>query len=66
MQPFWVVWSPQSGPPTVTHASPQEARREAERLANNNPGRSFHVLRLEATCSSNRFQWQEAEEYVPF
>lgn len=44
MDTFWVVWQPNTGNPTVRHASEMEAQREAHRLAEFNPGREFYVL----------------------
>lgn len=41
---FWVVWNPESGPPSFRHRSRNEARSEATRLARQNPGQEFFVL----------------------
>lgn len=40
------------GIPTVRHDSRREAEAEAERLARNNPGETFHVL---AAVAAHRF-----------
>ena len=42
---FWMVYSPTGGAPTRSHYSRDDAQREAERLARNNPGRAFFVLK---------------------
>lgn len=42
---FWVVWNPGHGNPSMRHSSDKEARGEAERLAERNPGQKFYVLR---------------------
>jgi len=47
-QGFWVVWCRFGGPPTVLHSERETARREAERLADQNPGKEFYVLRAES------------------
>ncbi len=44
MNKFWMVYSPQGGPPTVEHTRRVSADREAERLARANPGKKFVVL----------------------
>lgn len=41
---YWLVWREYGGAPTVKHATPQEARAEAARLATQNPGCRFVVL----------------------
>jgi hypothetical protein len=42
--PKWYVWNRQAGPPTMSHASEDSAIREADRLAEANPGQTFLVL----------------------
>ena len=44
MDKFWVVWNPQGCNPTCRHSHEVLAHREAERLAENNPGQHFYVL----------------------
>jgi hypothetical protein len=39
-----IVWSPERGLPTKTHASSEEAITEAQRLAAKHPGVPFHVF----------------------
>lgn len=41
---FWCVWAENGGSPTVKHAEYASAKREAKRLARNNPGQRFVVL----------------------
>lgn len=43
--PFWLVWSPSGArPPAHRHATEADAEREAERLADQNPGAEFYVV----------------------
>ena len=42
--PFYVVWCPTRGAPTVRHRTRADATAEATRLARNNPGEDFFVL----------------------
>jgi hypothetical protein len=46
-KPFWLVWQPESGPPTVRHETHSSAIAEAERLARAHTGRRFYVLAAE-------------------
>jgi len=41
---FWMVWSPQGRAPTHKHPTLDAAKKEAMRLAAENPGRDFVVL----------------------
>ena len=41
---FYVVWNPLHGVPTVKHASIEEAREEAKRLAIRNGVQEFFIL----------------------
>ncbi len=41
---FFVVWQPESGNPTYRHETYQQAKTEAERLADCSPRREFYVL----------------------
>lgn len=43
-QPFYLVWCPESGAPTIKQPSYAIAEGEAKRLARNNPGKPFFVL----------------------
>lgn len=49
---FWIVWCPSGErPPSYRHQFQDMATREAERLAAENPGRLFYVLRAESVSS---------------
>jgi hypothetical protein len=41
---FWMVYSPQGRAPTYQHGTPNDAKKEAERLAALSPGQQFFVL----------------------
>jgi hypothetical protein len=41
---FWVVWSPQGGPPVSRIPSFEEARAAAQRLSSRKPEQDFFVL----------------------
>lgn len=41
---FWCVYRDGGGAPTKRHTTEKEALKEAERLAENNPGATFYVL----------------------
>ena len=43
--PFFMVWCPERGQPTVKHYDEKNAYAEAERLARNNPSNHFYILR---------------------
>jgi hypothetical protein len=64
---FWVVWSPQGGPPTVRHASLAAATNEAHRLALQAPGSEFFVLEAIGVAQKVTVQWTELHEpEIPF
>lgn len=46
--PFWLIWSPHGGVPTVKHPTEQDATNEACRLAEKHRERKFYVLRSTA------------------
>ena len=48
---FWLVWSPGHGEPVKRHLNCIEARDEAKRLAELNPGQRFIVLRADSEFS---------------
>lgn len=62
--PFWVVWCPSYGPPTVRHARKSDAVSEARRLATNNAGRDFYVLC--AVSVSRRMEPVETTDFDVF
>ena len=41
---FWVVWGPDFGPASKRHLSAMDARLEAQRLAEENPGHRYYVF----------------------
>ena len=43
MNTYWMVHGP-DGPPHVKHSTFEDARREAHRLADLNPGKTFYAL----------------------
>lgn len=51
--PFWLVWCEDARPPMHKHRDRDAAEAEAARLANENPGRGFHVLAVMATVSTS-------------
>jgi len=42
---FWMVWNPNGREPAHKHLSKQAADTEADRLAGDNPGQVFYVLK---------------------
>ena len=62
---FWLVWNEQGDPPKLKHATLENAKREAGRLATLNPGQQFHVLQVIATARFARVEWLEYD-YAPF
>lgn len=64
---FWVVWSPESGPPTLQHDSFDSAAEEAERLARRFPGHTFIVLQaIEARKFDAMQRIQLTGDDIPF
>jgi len=57
---YWIVWLPGSGEPQRKHESCIEARNEAKRLAESNPGKQFIVLHTDSAYSISK---QEAIFY---
>lgn len=49
----YIVWSPERGLPTKTHAGIDAATAEASRLASKHPGVLFHVYSLIGTASAS-------------
>jgi hypothetical protein len=41
---FWMVWGPDFGPASKRHLSSMDARLEAQRLAEENPGHRYYVF----------------------
>ncbi|MGH0004112.1 hypothetical protein ACQU0X_28910 [Pseudovibrio ascidiaceicola] len=42
---FWMVWNPQGSDPRYRHNTRRSADEEASRLARQNPGQEFFVLK---------------------
>lgn len=72
MNPFWMVvrlLGPSdcfNNAPTREHVTEQSARAEAERLARNNPGQRFAVLRSVAVACKHDVAWEEIVSEMPF
>lgn len=49
-----MVWNVGGGAPQVQHFEAATARREAERLAKQNPGQQFAVLQAVAVCETQK------------
>jgi hypothetical protein len=63
---FWMVFSPQGGPPKCVHNIKCSAIREAERLARENPGQEFYVLQaIEGRCVEEPMKRATLSE-IPF
>ena len=45
MKKFWLVWNSKGNAPRVQHSSREFAENEAARLARENPGQNFIVLK---------------------
>lgn len=66
MEHFWLVWRDGGGTPTYKHLSPENASQEAQRLAIQNPGATFHVMEVKRSVSSHNVHWHDYGEFVPF
>lgn len=60
-QPFYVVWSPENGPPRVRHQYRERAVSEATRLARQSPGSEFFVM-----MATDRFVKDEVQRTTLF
>lgn len=66
-QAFWMVWCESTCHTRVRHASPEEARREAERLAQAIPGQRFFVLQATGIAQTVKpVTWTDLESELPF
>lgn len=66
---FWLVWN--DGPfgrvPTHKHSTQEAAKQEAERLATQNPGTRFWVMKAQGFMRVARpTNWTPAEDGMPF
>jgi hypothetical protein len=66
---FWLVWSPKGyRPPSFRHPTYSAAETEARRLAEQNPGSAFFVMKAESvsakqTVTTHRFPM---DDDIPF
>jgi hypothetical protein len=63
---FYVVWNPRGGNPRVRHDYEGQAEQEAERLARENPGQQFYVLRATKFYERNDIRCVQLNERMPF
>jgi len=67
---FWLVWRASTDwrltVPRYQHATEEEARKEAERLARNTPGERFYVLPAQdfAIAEISPVKWDKATEAI--
>lgn len=67
MQEFWMVWNEGNRGPVFKHSTEKSARNEAERLALQNRGQTFHVLKVIDSCRSNDVVWASSRlDAIPF
>jgi hypothetical protein len=61
---FWMVWCERGGgnAPTKKHFSRTDAISEAERLARNNPGQRFWILKSEEVAEFQAVKWEKAHK----
>ncbi len=68
IQKFWIVWNENKERcdfPTRKHPFLEEARQEAERLAQIHRGQTFSVLELKAPVKTIDVQWESPDD-LPF
>lgn len=66
MQTFWVVWCPSGGPPRKRYDFEPDAVREAARLANQEPGTEFFVLRSTHHVKRTDVTITKVDDPLPF
>lgn len=66
MDAFYVVWCPIGGPPRKRHGYEYDAQKEAARLAQENPGQEFYVLRASHHFKRTDVTVTQLVEPVPF
>jgi hypothetical protein len=61
---FWLIWCERAGgnAPTRKHFSRTDAITEAERLARNNPGQRFWILKSEEAAEFQAVKWEKAHK----
>lgn len=62
---FWLVWCHAHGLPNVKHTSEESAKREAARLADQNPGHVFSVMQSIGECEALRTKFTPHQN-IPF
>lgn len=66
MDKFWVVWNPKAGAPKVRHPTRELAKREAEKLAAQNPNDYFFILEALSATRASIVTTEALSESVPF
>lgn len=55
---YWIVWNERTGiSPAKKHATEQDARKEAERLAEKQPGDTFVVFESTGSVVAKSVEW---------
>lgn len=66
-EPFWMIYGLDQSPPRATHETFDQAKREAERLARNNPGIAFFVLQSIACAVKQDIEFRRMQfDELPF
>ena len=63
---FYVVWNPRGNSPTYRHSFDYQARAEAERLAQLNPGQEFYVLHAVSVSERITVATRQLDPQPPF
>ncbi len=63
---FWLVWNLNGRNPRHKHATQDSAEREARRLATENPGQAFYVVRAVSVAQAGEVTVEALCEYIPF
>ena len=63
---FFMVWNPAAGAPRYQHATVEQARAEAERLAQQNPNQTFYVLQALSKSMALKVNTEILAEELPF
>jgi hypothetical protein len=63
---FFLVWNPRGDSPRIRHDFEGRAIREAERLAIQNPGCEFYVLKAVCHCKAATVVTTELVDQLPF
>jgi hypothetical protein len=66
-EPFFMVYGHGQGAPNVIHDTFQQAKAEAERLADRNPGVRFYVLATVGAAEKVSVQFRKIDaDEIPF